>query len=378
MTTIFNPFIVSGKIPEEYFCDRRQETETLSRYVSSHENVVLMSQRRMGKSKLIDHCIDNGRFDECIPIVLDILHTTSLNELVQLLGTATFDAIASRSAKMLKMFTATLRSLSACFSYDAMTNAPTFDIRLGDISQPEYTLTEIFHALDKADKRCLVIIDEFQQITNYPEKNVEAILRHHVQNSANADFIFSGSQRRLMEEMFFSQKRPFFMSARTIQLAAIPLDVYCEFAVANFRRFDKDIAPEAVSLAYNTFMGVTLYLQRIMKEAFAVTPVGECCDADKVGELINCYIKENDTRLREQLAFVTQSQKALLYAIHGNSEPLKSITSARFVKSNRLKSPSAVQAAARKLLEFDLITRDENGYRISDPLLAIWLRSRRL
>lgn len=43
-----------------------------------------------------------------------------------------------------------------------------------------YTLKEIFDYLDKADKRCLVVIEEFQQITNYPEKNVEATLRTYM------------------------------------------------------------------------------------------------------------------------------------------------------------------------------------------------------
>lgn len=377
MTTLFNPFIVSGKIPKEFFCDRIQESEALVRHITNHENIVLMSQRRMGKTKLIDHCLENGSFDGYVPIVIDILHTTTLNELVQQMGAATFAAVASRSAKMMKMFTATLRSLSACFGYDALTGTPTFDIRLGDISQPEYTLREIFQVLDNADRRCLVVIDEFQQITNYPEKNIEAILRHHIQSSANADFVFAGSQRRLMQEMFFSHKRPFFMSARTISLEAIRLEVYTEFVISNFRRFGKAITQEAVRIVYDAFKGVTLYLQRIMKEAFAVTPVNECCDADKVSEIIDDYVKECDARLREQLAFVTQAQKELLYAIH-HSGVAVNITSGGFVKANRLKSPSAVQAAARKLLEYDLITRDEAGYRITDPLLDMWLTASRL
>ena len=56
MNTIVNPFIVSGKIPDRYFCDRQTESEMLIRFVGSQEHVVLMSQRRMGKTKLVEHC----------------------------------------------------------------------------------------------------------------------------------------------------------------------------------------------------------------------------------------------------------------------------------------------------------------------------------
>jgi hypothetical protein len=41
------------------------------------------------------------------------------------------------------------------------------------------------------------------------------------------------------------------------------------------------------------------------------------------------------------------------------------------------KSSSAVQAAAKKLLEYDLLTRNEGSYSIADPLMALWLRSKR-
>ena len=48
------------------------------------------------------------------------------------------------------------------------------------------------------------------------EKNIEALLRTHIQKLSNANFVFSGSQRRLMEEMFFSSKRPSKISSATL------------------------------------------------------------------------------------------------------------------------------------------------------------------
>ncbi len=374
-----NPFIVTGKIPDAYFCDRDTEASQLVRFLDSQENVVLMSQRRMGKTKLVEHCLENkAAGKEYVLMNIDILHTSSFRELIQLMGRTVFDCLATRSSRLMKLFTTTLRSLGASFGYDPVQNTPTFDIRLGDITMPEYTLKEIFEYLEKADRRCIIVIDEFQQVTKYPEKNVEALLRTFIQQVSNANFVFAGSQRRLMEEMFFSEKRPFFMSARSIVLEAIPFDVYCDFACLHFEEAGKSIERDAVRLVYEAFHGVTLYLQRIMKDAFNITPVGDTCNVANTQHLVDDYIMECEPRLREQLALITEPQKELLYAMSEEGAPVKSITTAAFIKRHRMKSTSAVQSAAKKLMEYDLLTRRDGYYSISDPLLALWLKSRKL
>ena len=73
---------------------------------------------------------------------------------------------------MLKLFIQTLKSIKCKFGFDPVSDLPVFNIELGDIERPEYTLDEIFQYLEHADKHCIVAIDEFQQIAKYPEKNI--------------------------------------------------------------------------------------------------------------------------------------------------------------------------------------------------------------
>lgn len=378
MVNSINPFVISGKIPPAYFCDRQEEAAVLEKALVNQMNVVLTSSRRMGKTSLISFVFDKPQIkDEYITINVDILHTTTFRELILALGTAVFESVATRSEKLRKQFVSFLKSLSASFGYDPIQNMPTFDIKLGDVQHPDYTLQEIFNYLESVDKPCLVVIDEFQQITRYPEKNVEALLRTHIQKLSNANFVFSGSRRRLMEEMFFSSKRPFYQSAKPLRLEPIQPEIYCDFAKRHFQEAEKSIGTDAFLYVYNTFWGVTFYVQRIMKDAFAETRVGETYDLEKVQQLIEDYIDENDSRLREQLAFITEAQKELLYAIHAEREA-QNITSMAFNKKYRLRSPSSTQSAALKLLEYDFITRTENTYTISDPLLSLWMSKRNL
>lgn len=373
MTVNINPFIVTGKIPAPYFCDRVVESQVLSQALLNQMNVVLTSPRRMGKTSLVDFVFDKEDVQrDYFTISVDILHTTCFKELIYTLGTAIYEKVASKSEKMRRLFITTLRSLSASFGYDPIQNTPTFDVKLGDINMPEYTIKEIFDFIEQADKRCLVVIDEFQQITKYPEKNIEAILRSYIQKQSNANFVFAGSQRTILEEMFLSSRRPFFQSAKLIQLEAIALPVYQEFVIKHFREGDKDIMPEAIEKVYVTFHGVTLYMQRIMKDAFAMTPAGVTCDRSLVDSLIDSFVAENDYHIRELLAYISEPQKEVLYAIHEERQ-VKSIVSAAFTKRHRLKSPSATQSAAQKLLEDDILTRNEKVYSIADPLLSLWL-----
>ena len=407
MSRSVNPFVVNGRIPAAYFCDREEEKAALVHAINNQNNVVLMSPRRMGKTSLVDAVLGRGEMEqEFITVFVDILHTNTLRELTFALGMAVFQKVAKRSERLVRTFASTLRSLSASFGYDAVMGQVTFDVRLGDIAQPAFTLEEIFLFLEQAERPCVVVIDEFQQITRYPEQGVEALLRTQIQRASRAQFIFSGSQRRLMEEMFLSSSRPFYQSARLLPLGPIAMERYCEFAQRLFREGGKDIDPVAIAHVYSAMRGVTLYLQRIMKDAYALTSEGERCDMDTLRQLIEAFVQENDSRFRDLLSFISEPQKELLYAIHaecrarrmahqaigqevtsvGSSERtgqtdapdsvimgVEGITSSSFTRRHRLKSPSATQSAAAKLLELDILTREGRAYRIADPLLELWL-----
>ena len=58
MATKMNPFIVTGKIAPEYFCDRVQESARLVKSMTNGNNLVIISPRRMGKTGLIHFCYD--------------------------------------------------------------------------------------------------------------------------------------------------------------------------------------------------------------------------------------------------------------------------------------------------------------------------------
>ena len=373
MATKINPFIVTGKIAPEYFCDRVTESARLIKSITNGNNLVIISPRRMGKTGLIQFCYDKPEISkEYYTFFIDILHTSSLREFTYLLGKEIYESLLPHSRKMAKLFIQTLKSIMGKFGFDPMSGLPVFNMELGDIERPEYTLDEIFQYLSHADKRCIVAIDEFQQIAKYPERNIEALLRSHIQKQENSNFIFAGSERHMMQEMFSSAARPFYHSADMLELKAIPLEIYLPFVVNHFEKCQKHIDAANVEKVYNLFKGHTYYMQKTFNEAFADTPENAECTVDTIRDAIDDMVVSNDTIFREILSNIPEKQKSLLYAIARDGEAER-ITSAEFIKRHSLVSASSVQSATKKLLEKDFITEINKVYSITDKLFSMWI-----
>lgn len=368
-----NPFIVTGKIEPEYFCDRITESAKFIKSVVNGNNLVIISPRRMGKTGLIQFCYDNHEIiNEYYTFFIDILHTSSLREFTYLLGREIYETLLPKNRKMSDLFIRTLKSISGKFGFDPITGTPTFNVELGDIDRPEYTLEEIFQYLADADKPCIVAIDEFQQIAKYPEKNIEALLRTHIQKLRNCNFIFAGSERHMMQEMFTSAARPFYHSADILELKAIAPEIYIPFIVGHFEKRNRQISAENVGKVYKLFKGHTYYIQKTFNEAFADTPDGEECTLEIIRSAIDNMISSNDTIFREILSNIPEKQKEVLYAI-AKDDQAERITSTYFIKRHSLSSASSVQSAVKKLLEKDTITEINKVYSVTDKLFAMWI-----
>lgn len=373
MTFVNNPFVTSGYIAPEYFCDREKETEELVRWLLNENNVALISTRRMGKTGLIQHCFQlpevKGSYNT---FLIDIYATKTLREFVFQLGKAIMTTLKPKGRKAWELFVNSMTSLKTGFSLD-MSGMPIWNIELGDVKSPETTLDEIFHYLSVADKPCIVAVDEFQQVAQYPEKNTEALLRTYIQHCPNARFIFAGSQRHLMGEMFLNPARPFYQSVSIIHLVAIEKSKYIEFARHHFRMAHKDIDELVISYLYDRFEGITWYLQKILNILFAITPQGAVCNEEVIEEAISFILDSYSFAYSELLYQLPEKQKELMIAICKEGKAT-ALTSGKFIHKYSLPSSSSVQSALKGLLEKDFVTKEGAYYMVYDRFFSLWLK----
>lgn len=368
-----NPFKVGRLIPDEYFCDRDQETATLIKHVANGRNVALISPRRLGKSGLIGHLFQQPEIvQNFYTFYIDIYSTRSLSELVYAWSKELHRKLVPAKSTWSEQFFKFMSSLRVGFKLDAVTGEPTFDLGLGDIKSPDITLDQLFEYMESADKPCLVAIDEFQQIAEYGDSGVEAALRSKIQRCKNTSFIFAGSKRHVMSMMFNSPKKPFYQSAISMGLEPIPQDTYVRFATELFEQSGRSITPDVVSAVYQTFDGVTWFVQMLMNELFSLTPMGTQCTMAMLEEAMQNVVMSQEVQYKELLSLVPPKQKQVLQAIAREGRAT-GITSAQFIRKYQLPSASSIQSAVKGLIEKEILTFDDGYYRIYDYFLSYWI-----
>ncbi len=369
---IFNPFFIGRYVDKQYFCDREKDTETLVRHILNGRNVALISPRRLGKSGLIHHTFAQDVIkDRYTTIYVDIYATKDLCEMVKALSEAIVKAVGQKKIWHEKFFSF-IKSLRVGFHIDAVSGEPSFDIGIGDIENPDKTIRELFDYMEASEKPCILAIDEFQQIREYPQTNTEAFIRSLVQQCSRTSFIFCGSKRHTMTDIFYSPAKPFFQSVISQSLKPIPMETYVEFAGRMFSQRGKILDRSAAEAIYRMFDGCTWYMQMMMNEMFALTKEGMTCTTEYIDFAWDNIIMAQEDRYQAILYGLAPKQKQLLQAI-ARDRIVEGITSSDFVKRHRLVSASSVQAALKPLLKNDIVTCEEGIYRIYDYFFADYL-----
>lgn len=368
-----NPFVTKGYAGSEYFCDRQKETKDLVQLLTNENNMALISPRRLGKTDLIHHTFNQPEIkDHYYTFIIDIYATSSLTDFVLVFGKTILEELKPKGRKIWEKFISTIKSFQQEISFDINGN-PVWGFGLGNVSDPSTSLDEIFKYLNEADKPCIVAIDEFQKITEYPDgMNVEAALRTHIQRCPNATFLFAGSKRHMMSEIFTSPSRPFYQSVITMGLAPISLEKYKAFAIQQFKKNDRDLEPEVVDEVYNRFQGVTQCLQRVMNVLFLFTDKGKTCQMSMVDEAITYLLNMLSDNYETQLSQIPEKQRNVFRAI-AQEGIAQNTLSAAFIQKYHLPSSSSVSSALKALLDKDLITQENGAYSIYDQFFALWL-----
>lgn len=374
-----NPFITKGYAGPEFFCDRKQETADLTKYLTNGNNIALISPRRIGKTELLHHVFEQPSIKEhYYTFIIDIYATTSLRDLVNVLGKEILNALKPKGRGAWELFLNALHSLRQEISFD-MNGSPTWSLGLGAINNPEVTLDEIFKYLNEADKPCLVAIDEFQQIERYSSGSwqVEATLRTYVQNCQNATFVFSGSHRHMMTGIFLSPNRPFYQSVIMMSLPPISVEKYKEFAMQKFSAAGKTLQPEVVEMLFDRFDSITAYIHRTMNLLFSNTGQDAICTVEMIDSAIDELVTISSDSYESLFYQMPEKQREVFLAIAAEGRA-SSISGGAFIRKYRLTSASSVLSAIKGLLEKDFVTQDKGVYWVYDLIFVLWLQRKQL
>lgn len=262
-----NPFALVPYVSKDLFCDREQETQTVLEYLLNGSNVTLISPRRYGKTGLVYRVFDEIK-EKKIDVntcYADIYATEKVEDFIKTLSEAVITTLDRK--KGAKAFLQFLGGLRPMLSYNPLTGNPELTMTFLSDYEKRHTLTSIFEFLERLDKKTIVAIDEFQQVRRYGN-NMEALLRSYIQPLRNVQFVFCGSKKHLMAEMFTDARSPFYESTRCLYLEKIDREVYADFIVGMFAKGKKNITNEAVDFILDWTKVHTFYTQSLCNHVF--------------------------------------------------------------------------------------------------------------
>lgn len=367
-----NPFVYQGYEGPDYFCDREEETKNMISALNNGRNLTLISPRKIGKTGLINHAFYQIKKEnkEAICIYVDIFSTKNLQEFVETLCRAVIEDALEREKSFGNKVLDFFKGLRPTITPDLMTGMPTVSVSVVPV-QAEYTLKSILTHLNELNKPVYLAIDEFQQITEYPEKGTEAKLRSYIQFIHHVNFIFSGSKKHLMEEMFCAPNRPFYQSTQLMNLEPLQEETYYDFARRFFEAKKGSFSQQVFHNIYQRFDGYTWYLQAILNRLYEQ---GKKVETDRRAvEAILFHINALAPHYQMLTSFLTDNQFSLLKAI-AQADVVEQPLGNTFIKRFELPSASSVKSALEVLVDKDLVYQAPKGYIVYDRFLGLWLK----
>lgn len=370
-----NPFIIKSYTSKELFCDRESELETLIRNCQNGIDTTLISQRRMGKSALIYRLFDEMEEQKIDfhTIYTDIYATRSLSDFIKFIAEAVLKAFPENS-NFGRKFMVFIKSLRPMITYDSISGEPQVQILYQSEQEKEHTLKGLFDFLDSQDKKILLAIDEFQQIREYPEKNIEELLRTYIQRVKNIQFIFCGSKKHTMIDIFSNAKKPFYSSTQFITLDKIPWDKYHAFISHLFELNGRKIESDAVDYILEWTKRHTYYTQSLCNLIFSSGV--KTISIAEVKEACVQILQMNETIFLQYRSLLTSGQWNFMIAV-AKEQSVSQITAKAFLAKYDIGTPAnskrIVTALADKELIMENITKEGTSYAVYDLFLSRWL-----
>lgn len=369
-----NPFFLAPHTPSQYFCDREKETADLVQYLENGSNVALISPRRYGKTGLIYHIFDTlkAKKSKYELYYVDIYSSRNADDFIALLAESVSRTLKKETA--VKNFFKAFGRLRPVLSQDPLSGNPQFSFIFQTDTERRYSLKALLDFLDRRPNKVILAIDEFQQVREYEGISMEALLRTYIQPLNNVQFIFSGSKKHMIAEMFTAENAPFYESASVYSIDKIDSGVYAGFIERQFKAQKKSITPEAIDFILEWTRTHTYYTQMLCNRVFqSVKKEAALVDVLVAADTI---LKEYTDTFLERRNLLTPKQWNYLIAIAKEglvTEP----TSSAFLQKYHLGAPSTVSRLLNSLLEKELLletkTLDGSVYCVYNVFFSRWL-----
>ena len=368
-----NPFRYGCIVAGENYCPRRELQRQLKELIASGQNVVVQGPRRMGKTSLVGETVRSIRGMRMIYVDLFCVRTAA--EFCRRVVDAALKCGRGRS--FLEKTATLIKGLRPVFSVDRETGAPTLSIDIKSVNGVA-SIEEVMDMVARhaeGGKTC-VVFDEFQDILGIPDGDViVARLRAKIQFLSDIPFVFLGSVRNRMHEIFDSPKSPFFKSAISFPVDKIDEDELVAFLQDRFRAGDRRVPSEVARLIVEMADGISGDVQELAETTWLATEAGATVTKPDVERGLEIVFSRESRLFGTMISRLTAVQLSVLKGI-AETEHAR-VFSGEFMSAYGIKNVGSVTKAIRRLVEDELIFEYEGEYRFENPFFKDWLLNKR-
>jgi hypothetical protein len=369
-----NPFYYGGAVESEHFCNRVNEIKELKIDVEAGLNVLIYAPRRFGKTSFVLKTMQELQEQSKTSskkvkyVFLDLMYLSTVDEFINKYFNVLAKTLEEPTDKIVNFFKSVLKLRpNINVSFDSGGN-PSFSLALNNEDKTkalEDVLNIPLHFANDGQK-IVVIFDEFQEIATLElEAKLRSVIQHH---SNKVSYIFMGSKKSLLHEMFLDKNRPFYKSVKHFKIKEIEKSSWSEFITSKFNATAKSIDEIYIDKIFAFTKGFPYYTQQVAFELW--NQCEESVNDDSFDKSLKIIIQREEDLFSLEWDNLTPNQKkALKIVLEKNG---KALYDEQFLAKYQIKSGS-LQTALKGLVQKDIIDKNSDGHYFADPLFEYWL-----
>lgn len=310
---------------------------------------------------------------EIISVYVDLYPISTLGEFIE--------EYARALAKTLSIYEKTKQMMRELFSrlhlsmgIDPAGN-PQWSVGFDRIHERE-SFDEVISCLEnylrRKGKYGVVVFDEFQQIIEANGDKIERRLRSAIQTHEYISYLFVGSKRHLIHDLFSNPNRPFYRAGKIFPLEKIDPDHLGKFIVKRLKAADVTIEQKAVELIVETTECHPYYTQYLCHILYDIMEERRI-SADDIPRAIDFLLSRESTAYMNTWDLLTHRQKQALIAL-SETGPEKSPYRPEILRRFNISQPAVLIRALKSLTDKDLVDRQNDRYDIIDIFFKRWIK----
>ncbi|EKD40888.1 MAG: hypothetical protein ACD_74C00137G0006 [uncultured bacterium] len=366
---IQNPFVFGGTVAGSDFCGREKELAELKKDALSGQNVLVFASRRYGKTSMLEVFREARKKEGLKCMYVDVSRALDTPQFVD----EYFNAFARELGGVERAIETIKNKLGFGLSFSIKQPGSPMDFAYSldvGVKEKQVSLEQVmtlpFSYAKKEKELFIVIIDEFQETAKL---GIEAKLRSIFQtHGRNVAYLFAGSKKSILLQMFGDKGRPFYQSVKTMHLGGIPIREWRGFISDRFALAGKKISNELISKIVTLADGCPYLVQHLCYVLWDIA-TGTIKD-DDLNKALDVVLAREDYQYGMSWDMLSLTQQKMALILAGEPEELY----AKDTLTQYGMVASAAQKALAGLWMKDVADRIEGGkHTFQDPFFKLWL-----